>query len=106
MLLLGVISLNPGPNHQHQLQCLNKWNIFKSRGLHFIHLKINSLLPKIKELRIIAKSTNAATIGISESKLDESVSEPQIQIDGYKILWCDRNRHGCGIACYITHKAR
>ena len=32
-------------------------------------------------------------IGISESKLDESVLESEIQIDDYKILCCDRNRN-------------
>ena len=85
ILLSGDISLNPGPNHQHKPQCLNEWNIFKSRGLHFIHLSINSLLTKIEELRIIAKPTNAAIIGISESKLDESVLEPEIQIDYYSV---------------------
>ena len=82
---------------------MNEWNIFRSRGLHFIHLNINSLLPKIEELRIIAKSTNAVIIGISESKLDESVLEPEIEIDNYKILRCDRNRHGGGVACYIRN---
>ena len=61
------------------------------------------LLPKIEELRIIAKSTNAAIIGISESKLNESVLEPEIQIDDYKILQCDRNRRGGGVACYIRN---
>ena len=86
ILLSGDISLNPRPNHQHKLQYLNKWNIFKSRGLHFIYLDINSLLPKVEEFRIIANSTNAAIIGISESKLDESVLEPEIQINNYKIL--------------------
>ena len=29
--------------------------------------------------------------------------ELQIQIDDYKILWCDRNRHGGGAACYIRN---
>ena len=51
------------------------------------------MLPKIEKLRIIAKSTDAAIIGISESKLDESVLEPEIPIDAYKIFWCDRNRN-------------
>ena len=59
------------------------------------------MLPKIEELRIIAKSTNTAIIGISECKLDESVLEPEIEIDNYKILRCDRKRHGGGVACYI-----
>ena len=40
MLLSGDISLNPGPNHQHKLQCLDEWSIFKSRSLHFIHLTV------------------------------------------------------------------
>ena len=82
---------------------MNEWNSFKSRTLHVIYLNINSLLPKIKELRIIAKSNNAAIIGISEFKLDESVLEPEIRIDDYKILWCDRNRHGGGVACYVRN---
>ena len=90
ILLSGDISLNPGPNPQHKLPCLNKWNIFKSRGLHFIPLSIKSLLLKIEELRIMAQSTNATIIGISESKLNESVLESEIQIDNYKILRCDR----------------
>ena len=48
LVLLSVdTSLNPGPVHQDKLQCLNEWNVFKNIGLHFIHLKINSLLPKI-----------------------------------------------------------
>ena len=68
MLLWGDISISPGPNHQHKLQCLNEFDIFKSGGLYFFHRKIDSLLPKIKELRMIAKSTNAAIIGVSESE--------------------------------------
>ena len=31
IFLSGDISLNPGPNHQHKLQSLNEWNIFKKR---------------------------------------------------------------------------
>ena len=63
-----IISLNPGPTRQHTLQCLNEWNIFKLRGLHVIHLN------------------------------SESVLEPEIQIDDYKIVWFDRNRCRGGVA--------
>ena len=103
ILLPCEISLNPGPTHQHNLQCLNKCNIFKSKGFHLIHLILNSLLPKIEELRITAKSTNAAIIRISESKLYESVLKPEIQINDYKVLWCDRDRHGGGVARYLRN---
>ena len=66
---------------------------FKNIGLHFIHLNINSLLSKIEELRFIAKSTNAAVMGICESKFDASVLEQETSIDNNKILRRDRNRH-------------
>ena len=103
LLLSGDISLNPGPVHQDKLQCSNEWNVFKNRGLHFIHLNINGLLPKIEELRFIAKSNNAAVIGICESKLDASVVDPEISTDNYKTLRCDRNRQGGGAACYVRN---
>ena len=103
MLLLfsGDISLNPDTVHQDTRQCSNEWNVFKKKGLRFIHLNINSLLPKIEELRYIARSANDAVIGICESKLDASVLDPEISIDNYKILRCDRNRQGGGVICYV-----
>ena len=82
---------------------MNEWNVFKNRGLHFIHLNINILLPKIEVLRFIAKSANAAVIGICESKLDNSVFEQEISTDNYKIQRCDRNRQDGGVACYIRN---
>ena len=61
------------------------------------------MLPKIGELRHIAKLTNAAVIGISESKLDYSLLTSEIQIDEYDLLRCDRNIHGKEVACYIRN---
>ena len=40
-------------------------------------------------------------IGITESKLDKSVLDEEINIDGYELARSDRNRHGGGVACYI-----
>ena len=40
-------------------------------------------------------------IGISESKLDSTVLDPEIYIENYETLHFDRNRHGQGVACYI-----
>ena len=67
------ISLNPDPLYDDQLQLQSEWSIFNSRGIHFIHLNVKTLLPKINELRNIAKLSNAAVISISESKLHDSV---------------------------------
>ena len=61
------------------------------------------MLPKIEELRVIVKSTNAAIIGISESKLHDFVLEHEIQIDNYNNLWCGRNRHEEVVVCCIRN---
>ena len=103
LLLSGDINLNLGPIHQGKRQCSTEWNVSKKRGLHFIHLNVNSFLSKIEELLLIAKSTNAAVTGICECKLDASVIAQEANIDNYKILRCDRNRHGGSVACYIRN---
>ena len=99
LLLSGDIRLNPGPLHNNQLQPQSEWSVFNSRGLHFIHLNVNSLLPKIDELRNIAKLSNAEVIGISESKLDYSILSSEI----HNTLCHDQNRHGGGVVCYIRN---
>ena len=98
---MGDISLNPGPFSNPQLFKQEEWQAFSNRGLNLIHLNINSLLPKIDELRDITKRTKATVIGISESKLDSTFLGPEIYIENYEILRFDINRHGGGAACYI-----
>ena len=100
LILSGDINLNPGPANRHQIKD-HKFEVFTRKGLHFIHLNINSLLPKIDELRYIAKNSNAAVIGISETKLDNTVYDSEVAIDVYNIALSDRNKKGGGNACYI-----
>ena len=70
-------------------------------GLHFLHININSLLPKIDELKCIDNKTKAANIGITESKLDHTVRDLEVNLSGYGILVYDGNKNGCGVACYV-----
>ena len=72
---------------------IDNWKVFNKRGLHLIHLNINSLLSKIDELRAIAKKSRATVTGITESKLDETVLDGEINIDGYEFIQSDQNRH-------------
>ena len=65
-----------------------------------MHLNINSLLPKIDELRHMDRLNNAAVIEILESKLDKSITNSEILIDNYDLLRYDRNRSRRGVACY------
>ena len=71
--------------------------------MHFTHLNINSVLPKIDELRLIASETNCAVISISETKLDETVQDEEISVQGYNLIQKDRCRNGGGVACYIKN---
>ena len=80
-----------------------KWTIFKKKGLHFIHININSLLPKIDEIRHMTKITNAAIVGIGETKLDKTILPSEIDIEGYDLLRLDRSRRGGGVACYVKN---
>ena len=85
------------------LSSTENWKIFNKRGLHLIHLNINSILSKIDELRVIAKKSRANVIGITESKLDKTVLDEEINIDGYELARSDRNRHRGGVSCYIQN---
>ena len=119
LLLSGDINLNPGltaskrndmlweflPFHNcsfstermdYQLDPLcvvsnDAWNIFQRRGMHFIHLNINSILPKIDEIHYTAKITNATVIGLSETKLDNAVLSSELVIEGYDLVRSDRS---------------
>ena len=101
MLLSGDVSLNPGPGQISPAVNVNIWEPFNKKGLHFLHININSLLPKIDELKCIANKTKADIFGITESKLDHTAPDLEVNLPGYDILRCDRNRNGGGIACYI-----
>ena len=80
---------------------VNIWEPFNKKGLHFLHINTNSLLQKIDELKCIANKTKAAIIGITESKLDHTLPDLEVDLPVYDILRCDRNRNGGGVACYI-----
>ena len=46
-------------------------------------MNINSLPPKIDELREIVKISNPMVIGIRKTKLDNSTGDSEMSIDGY-----------------------
>ena len=64
---------------------------------------MNSLFSKIDELRDITNYVKPAILGITESKLDSSVKNAEVNINGYSIIRNDRNRNGAGVACYIRN---
>ena len=99
ILLSRDVSLNPVPS-QHLPDNDNKFKPFRKRGLHFLHINVNSLLSTTDELRDVCH-TQPAILGITESNLDSSVSDQEVNISVYSILRSDRNRYGGVVACYF-----
>ena len=54
---------------------------FRKKSLLILHLNINSLLPKIDDICYSAKQSNHSIIGISESKLDSSILNSELDIE-------------------------
>ena len=95
------------PSKYNSLGCYkahdnSKWKIFKKKSLHILHLNINSLLPKIDEIRFIAKQSNASIIGISESKLDSSILNSELDIDEYNLVRLDHSRRVVGGRLHVV----
>ena len=102
ILLSGDVSLNSGPS-QMQLNDDKTWKPLITRGLHFCHLNVNSLLSKIDEIRDISNCIKPVVLGITESKLDSSVTNSEVNINGYSIIRHDRNRNGGSVAYYVRN---
>ena len=80
----------------------NEFDCFTTKGLHFVGLNIGSLLPKIEQLRIFAKSNKPAVISLSETWLDNSITPNEIHIPGCSIERKDRDRQGGGVCICIN----
>ena len=77
------------------------WKVFKDKGMSFGHLNVNSLLSKIEELKTPAINRNISVLGITRTKLDNTVSNKELIIDDYNLLQSDRNKNVAGVAYYI-----
>lgn len=82
LTLSGDINLNAWPVYWHQIKD-HKFEVYTIQGLHFIHLNVNSLPTNIEELQYIAKNSTRVVVDMSEIKLDETVYDSEITIDGY-----------------------
>ena len=73
------------------------------RGLKIANLNINSLFQHIDELRINMADQIIDILGINETKLDSSVPQYLISLEGYTWVSRDRNRFGGGVGFYIRN---
>ena len=66
-------------------------------------MNARSILPKMEELDILALSTNAAIIAVTETCLDNTICDNEVCIPGYIIQRKDRNREGGGVCIFIRN---
>ena len=75
------------------------------QNLTILHLNINGLRNKIHEVANILDKFQPSIMALSESKLDDSISDGLLHISGYNLLRLDRpNSKGGGLVVYYqTH---
>ena len=78
-------------------------SVYKS-GFRMMALNIFSLMPHLDELRIFVSEKKPHIIGITQTKIDSSIDNSDIEIDDYVVVRNDRNKYGGGVPMYI-HKS-
>ncbi|XP_060799413.1 uncharacterized protein LOC132901016 [Neoarius graeffei] len=79
------------------------WTCLKKKGLYILHLNVRSLLPKIDEVRNLAHQWNPSVLCFSETWLDCTILDPEVDIPGYSCVRKDRDRNGGGVVVYIRN---
>ena len=74
----------------------------KGKGLKVFHLNACTLYRRLDEIRNHIVSSNVDIIGFSESRLNNNISDSEVNIDGYNVHRCDRKeRTGGGLTVYV-----
>ena len=74
----------------------------KMRGFEIAFLNICSLTCHYDELCVFMEDRAIDILDLNETRLDNTIPDSQIDIEGYDILRRDRNRNGGGVAFYVA----
>ena len=73
---------------------------FFLRKKSFLHLNINSLLPKTEKTCFIEDQSNASTIAITESTLDSSILNREVDLKDYNLIRMNHSKRVSEVTCY------
>ena len=93
LLRCGDVERNPGP-------CATVPQPTKEpqrKTLRIVHLNARSLIHKFDDVVCLMKSVLPEVLAISETWLDSSVPDGEIEIPGYSVFRCDRSGRGGGV---------
>ena len=79
----------------------NNYLLPKIRGFKMACLNIVSIPGHIDELRILLNDQLPDIVALNETRLGPTISSDEMQISGYDLIRCDRNRNGGGAAIYL-----
>ena len=88
---------NTAPDLNNSTDFPDQYELFTKKGLHFLHINARSLLAKLSDARLLVRRTKAAVLAVTETWLDDSVTNAEIEIDGYIVHRRDRN--GMEVVC-------
>ena len=89
---------------------LGRNDIYQTTPLHtlktlkvfrVVHLNIVSLPKHLDELKLLFEGKPVDVISINETRLDNTVDDPEMSIPGYDLFRKDRSSNGGGVALYI-----
>lgn len=73
-------------------------------GIRFAHINICSILNKLDQIKILLRNGVFDILAVTESKLDSSILDSEIKVEGYTVQRRDRSRSGGGVLMYINDK--
>ena len=84
---------------------LNEWPLKKNKldtlkGFRIAHLNITSIPKYIEQLRLYLSNKPVDVFTINETRLDESISNVEVNIQGYNLWRKDKCKYGGGVAIY------
>ena len=75
------------------------------KGNTFIHLNIQSLLPKLDELKIYLLDPKIGVVSLNETWLNDTVEDAEVAVPGFTIFRNDRTTAGHGgVALYVRNE--
>ena len=95
LLRCGDVKRNPGP----AATAVKKP---KTDFLTVIHVNTRSLLRHFDDVSALVVTERPHILALSETWLDDSVSDAQVYLAGYRLLRSDRNRYGGGVAVFCV----
>ena len=76
------------------------------KGLVIGSLNINSLLLHIDEVRCFIKVKGFHIVALNETKVDDTIADKLLEIEGYTLCREDRNRYGDRVAVHVAESLK